>query len=225
MAERSHRESRADLAAYLLGHQDEDERAAFEAELAADAELRAEADELEPVVEALDRVDAAQLPSAPPPVPPADLVDRTVERVGWVAAADASKRRTARRRRILAGIAAGVVAATIVAFLVLAGGDTGSDDGRVEFALAPEGVAASYALEETPSGTRVTLYVDGLDPDASYWLWLTDDEGNRRDAGIWKGDPAGEPVVFDTEVAMDDADRVWVTDDFAGDSVVLDDLR
>jgi anti-sigma-K factor RskA len=224
MTDRSHRESRADLAAYLLGHQDPEEQAAFEAQMAADPELRAEAQELEPVVEALDLVDPDRLPSAPPPVPPADLVDRTVQRVGWVAAADASQRRRNRRWRILAGVAAvGVAAAAIVGVLVLP--DGGGGDHREEFALAPEGVEAAYELEPTADGTRVTLYVDGLEQDATYWLWLTDDDGNRRDAGVWHGDPGGQPVTFDTEIAMDDADRVWVTDDAAGNSVVLDELR
>src|SRR5262245_10616191 len=172
MTDGAHREARAELAAYILGHLDEAERAAFEARMADDPELRVEAAELAPVVDALGLVDADRLPSAPPPVPPPDLIDRTVQRVGWEAAAAASKRRTARRRRVLAGIAAGVVAVVAAGALVFTLGGDDPDDGRTEFALAPSGVEAAYALDETEDGTRVTLFVDGLDSDATYWLWL-----------------------------------------------------
>jgi hypothetical protein len=225
MSDRPPREALGDLAAHLLGHHTDAERHAFEARLAHDPELQAEVEELAPVVRALGRVDPDQLPATPPALP-ADLVDRTVQRVGWVAAAAASQRRSARRRRILAGVAAGVVAAAIVALIV---GSTVLDDGdgggtRTEFALAPDGVDAAYEVVGTPEGTEVTLWIDGLDPDAVYWLWLTADDGTRHAAGIWDGDPGGEPVVFETDVPMDDADRVWVTDDREGNSIVLDEL-
>jgi hypothetical protein len=194
-------------------------------------------DDLLAVGRLLTRVDPARA-AAGDPEPPPGLADAVVAAVAAARAADAAAAETdgwveappkqavpgsARARAAARWWAAGGVvaaaAAIVVAVLVVGGSDT-DDQEQVAFAVAPEGVEASFSLTESPGGTEIELDVAGM-PAGNYWLWLTDESGVRTSAGTFQGGEDGT-LTFTTRLPTDDAVRIWVTDALDDGDVVLD---
>jgi hypothetical protein len=168
-------------------------------------------DELRRTATALPMVDPDVLRAVP--VPPPHLADRILREVR-----DEARARRRRRRTFVALAAAAVLAivAGVVGVLVASDGAT---DQR-EFAVEEPGVDATFSLAPNDEGTAVRLEHEGLDPEDVYWLWLTDESGERVSAGTFHGSTDRSTLVLQSAMPADQAVRIWVTD--ADDGVVLD---
>jgi anti-sigma factor RsiW len=206
---------RADLAARALGHLEPEADAALDAHLDGCAACRAELAELRAIADAVALADPAELD--PAPVDP-HLGERVVARVAREAAAV----RRRRRRRVAAAVtaaAAVVVAVAVAVGLVVDGPGSGGEAPVVELAGPGEAVG-SARLVARAWGTEVVLEVSGLDDGDVYWVWLTDDDGERVGAGTLVGTGERAEAVLASAVPADAARRIWVTDE--ADRVVLD---
>jgi anti-sigma-K factor RskA len=184
------------LSDYLLGELDDGQRAAFEAELARDPALAAEAERLRPVVTRLETLDAAAWdpPEAPALAPlPRQAPDRPPSR--W------------RRAFVLRPLVAGALAALLLALGVGAGlllGDGGDDDGAVRgqvLALDPVeplGGAAHGTATISARDGRADVQVRGLKPSADgdfYELWLLNSPDDLVSLGSFRVPASGEVDV------------------------------
>ena len=212
---------------YLLGELDPAERAAFEAELREDPQLRAETERLAPVIARLEGLEPAaweQLPPLPalPPLPGEDDVPapRPARTPWW--------RRTLALRPLPAAALASVLLALGVAAGVLVAGDGSGGDavsaGDV-VVLAPlegqdpgaEGTATLASAQD-----RATVRLRGLppsEPGQFYELWLlntVDDmvaigsfsvpESGEIDVTVPLPGDAGRFAALDLSVEPDDGD-------------------
>ena len=214
------------LSGYLLGELDPAERAAFEAELREDPQLRAETERLAPVIARLEGLEPAaweQLPPLPalPPLPVDDEAPATrPARTPWW-------RRSFALRPLPAAALASVLLALGVAGGLLFGG--GDGDGGVSagdvVVLAPlegqdagaEGTATLASAED-----RATVRLRGLppsEPGQFYELWLlntVDDmvaigsfsvpESGEIDVTVPLPGDAGRFAALDLSVEPDDGD-------------------
>jgi anti-sigma-K factor RskA len=186
----------SDAAAYLLGELDAEQRAAFEAALAADPALRAEVERLRPVVGRLDALPGEAWEDVEPPplaVPPSPA---------------AAPRERRRRRLVLRPVFAALAAAALLAGGVAIG--IAVDDGggssapvvaRAPLPLAPlgEGAAHGRALV-ADAGTRphVTLRLGGLPRSRAgefYEVWLMDADGPLIALGSFRVGADGRATV------------------------------
>lgn len=202
---------RGDLAVRALGVVDVERDAALDAHLDGCPDCRAELDDLRAVSDVLTSADPDRL-SAPPPDP--RLGERVVARI---AAAERGRRRR-RWTRVAAGAAA---AAVLVVVAIVATTATDGDDDVVRVELAGQ-LNGDAALEPHDWGTEVTLEVRGMDRDEVYWLWLSDDDGDRVVAGTLTGVDGTATAVLTSALPLDEARRIWMTDE--DDAVVLDAL-
>jgi anti-sigma-K factor RskA len=184
------------LSDYLLGELEGAERQRFEAELARDPALAAEAERLRPVITRLESLDpsAWELPEAPP-----------LPRIAPPASAAAPERRPAwwRRALVVRPLAAATLAVVLLALGVGAGlllggggGDDGADGGRV-IALDPVeplgGDASGTATISAKDG-RATVKVRGLEPSAQgdfYELWLLNSPDDLVSLGSFRVPASG----------------------------------
>jgi hypothetical protein len=90
----------------------------------------------------------------------------------------------------------------------------------VGFPVGAAGVEATATMHAREFGTEIELHVSGLDDGRWYWLWLTGDDGRRVTAGTFRGGEGRIEVSMTAAIALDDARRVWLTDD--GEAIVLD---
>ena len=60
----------------------------------------------------------------------------------------------------------------------------------------------------------------GLDPNGVYWMWVADQNGERFTAGTFRGAPKDHMIRMQSALPMNEAVRVWCTDD--KQDVVLD---
>lgn len=184
------------LSDYLLGELDGAERERFEAELARDPALAAEAERLRPVVTRLESLDPAMWdPPAAPALSPLPARE------------DAPQPRPARRRRALVlrplvagGLAVVLLALGVGAGLLLGGDDDGAAPGRV-LALDPVeplgGDASGTATLSTQDG-RATVEVRGLEPSARgdfYELWLLNSPDDLVSLGSFRVPASGAADV------------------------------
>ena len=123
------------------------------------------------------------------------------------------------RRRLTTALAAAaaIVLLALAAVLIL---DRDADPSLETFSDAAPGVEGSFALQGNGQGTAVIFEHQGLDPDETYWLWLTDDSGRRVSAGTFHGAAGTTRMTLQSALPEDDAVRIWVTD--TADDVVLD---
>jgi anti-sigma-K factor RskA len=183
---------------YLLGELPPEQRAAFEAELADDAALRAEVERLVPVVTRLEAMDPAawEEPAALPPLPPlrAAAAPRRERSPWW--------RRTLALRPLPATALAAVLLGLGVAAGVLLGGDgTGSGDedaaGRV-VALAPvkpgdAGAEGTATLASAGDTAPVRLeHLPPSEPGQFYELWLLNTVDDMVSLGSFSVPPSGK---------------------------------
>ena len=116
--------------------------------------------------------------------------------------------------------AAAVIAAALgIGGLLVANLGDDAETTTVEFP-ATDGVTAHADLRGSAHGTEVRLEASGLEADAVYWLWLTDDGGERVGAGTFRGADDEVAVTLTGALSLADTVRIWVTDE--ADSVVLD---
>ena len=208
------REMRAALGAAALTGRDGADDIALRAHLDGCADCRAELRELTSVARALPRADPSRLEQAAPQPPPA-LAQRVLD---GVARRRRQRQDRVRRRAVLGVAAAFVAAAVIVATLLFL--PSGPDGTKVAFPRAAGGVTAHATLRSNSAGTVVSFHVEGLHEGAYYWLWLTDEDGQRVGAGTFRGTPKGIDLTMTAAVALRDARRIWVTDN--SKAIVLD---
>jgi anti-sigma factor RsiW len=211
------RDLRGALGAAALGGGDPADDIALRAHLDGCAECRAELRELTLVARALAAVGVEAL-DAPPAEPSGTLGPRVLARL-------AQERDTVRSRRVRrAFVGAGAlatVAAAVVA-LVLAVGTGGGPDGTRVVLPGVGGVRASATaiLRADEAGTEVEMTVTGLDRGDYYWLWVTDEDGDRLPAGTFRGSDHPLDMRLTAALPLEKARRIWVTD--GNDKVVLD---
>jgi hypothetical protein len=211
MATEACREWRGEVAALALGREDAHASRA-QAHIDGCPACRDELADLRRTAGLLALADPAHL--AVEPAPPADLATRILRQVR---SEGARARRVRRRRRTVVTFAA-AACALLVAGLIVVRAD--GDDDLQAFTKAAPGVDGTFGLDANGQGTAVRLTHRGLDPDEVYWLWLTDDSGRRVSAGTFRGASDGDELVLQSALPLDDAVRVWVTDE--QDTVVLD---
>jgi anti-sigma-K factor RskA len=204
---------RDQLSDYLLGELEGEERARFEAALAADPALAAEVERLRPVVTRLATLEpaawepAGDLPPLPPLRPTSDDAPASAvaqPRPRWW------QRSLMLRPFPAAALAAVLLALGVVTGTLLAGG--GADDasgGRV-IALAPVeplGGQATGTARFAASGERATVKLSGLPPSEEgefYELWLLNAPDDLVSLGSFSVPASGEidvtvPVPGDAE--------------------------
>lgn len=209
------RASRPELAALALGRLDAGEQVALLAHLDGCAACRELLTELRDSVAALGHASLAHLDTDH--VPAADLLDRITTQ----ASIERASRRRHRRRRLTRAVlgAAAAVAFALVGFLVVA--RDGTDAPRLQpFAVAPAGADVRFGLAPNEQGTEIVLQQRGLDPNGVYWMWITDQRGERFTAGTFRGAPRDHRIRMQSALAMNEAVRVWCTD--GNQDVVLD---
>jgi hypothetical protein len=190
-----HRYWREMLGAFVLGDLDEEQRAALQAHLDGCDQCRAELAELRPVVAALAEVVNPGLFETEEPRPPADLLERTLSRVGQARRTEDELRRKRRNRLIRRAAFAAVAVALLVAIglFALVPKITGPPLEPVAFSEAPAGVEAEANLIDHTWGTETILVVSGLEDGETYRLTLRDEDGEAVPSGAFIG--TGEQPV------------------------------
>jgi hypothetical protein len=208
------RQWRGPLAVRALGLADPAHAVGLDAHLDGCADCRSELDDLTAVADAVALADPERLgevPVAPP------LADRIVAEVSREAAYD---RRKARRRLVLA-VAAVLAVLALLATSLMAVSGNGDDGGTEPIRLAGgPGIAGTAELTSQAWGTEVALEVSGLEDGAVYWLWLSDEDGERSTAGTFSGTSGPTSFYLASALPLRDARRIWMTDE--DDEVVLD---
>jgi hypothetical protein len=171
--------------------------------------------ELEELLAAADALALAEVQHLDRPETPPSLADQIVERV----AEEAAAARRGRRRRLAAAVTA-VAAAIVVAIAVIASSLGGGATATPVELAGDDGVSGTAILTPRAWGTEVTLDVSGLDEGEVYWLWLTDEDGDRVVAGSLTGTSGPARAVLASALPTAEARRIWMTDD--ADQVVLD---
>lgn len=198
------------LGAYALGHLATDERVALEAHLDGCAACTEELDDLRPVAHALASADPAHLGARPSP--PAGLADRVTARIR-------DERKGQKRRRWRMGLAA-AAAVAIVAVTTLAVSNAMRPDRRSNsevfaFPVLPAGVQATaflYPPEEGTPGIEVWLEVEGLEPGATYSVWVERaSTGERIRCGSFKAVSGEAHIVLPSDVEREDTGAVGVS--------------
>jgi hypothetical protein len=153
--------------------------------------------------------------SAPAEPSPA-LVGRILSQVDR----ERGARRNRRSRRVAAGVSAFVAAAAAVIAVVLFVGTGDSSPGTQVVMPGSNGATASATLHPASSGTEIDMTVAGLKPGHYYWLWLTGEDHDRLGAGTFKGTRGESELRLMAALPLDEAERIWVTDE--DKQVVLD---
>lgn len=197
-----HRYWREMLGAYVLGELDEEQRTALQAHLDGCEQCRAELAELRPLVGALDEVDP-RLFETEEPLPPADLLERTLSRVEQARRTEDELQRKRRNRLIRRSAFATVAAALLVAIGVFAllPKITGPPLEPVAFSEAPPGVEAEASLIDHTWGTETILVVSGLEDGETYRLTLRDEDGEAVPSGAFIG-TGDQPVECRMNAAL-----------------------
>lgn len=199
--------------AYLLGELSAEDRERFDADLAADAGLRATVEELKPVVSRLESMpdEAWNLPE-PPPLDLARATASAAEEPPLPereAAFEAARRQPRRRSGWLriAGFIASGAALLLVGFLI---GNGTREEGSPGPSVEPGPALALDRLGEAPDsaagevrmvsseGDQMRLDVAGLKPSADgefYELWLLGKDGDLISLGSFKVGEGGDRTV------------------------------
>jgi len=214
MASDACREMRAALGAAALAGRDGADDVALRAHLDGCADCRAELRDLTSVARALPLPNPSRLEHAAPQPSPA-LAQRVLDDV---ARHRMQRRHRVGRRAVLGAAAACVAAAAVWAAVLLVPGGSGGTD--VPFPQTAGGVAAHATLRSNSAGTVVSFHVQGLHEGSYYWLWLTDEDGQRVAAGTFRGTSRPVDLTMTAAVPLRDARRIWVTD--KSNAVVFD---
>jgi Anti-sigma-K factor rskA len=207
------RAMRGELAAVALDRADEPTRLHVRAHVDSCAECREALDELSVTARALPAASLEHLQNDA--VPSSDLVERIARSVR-------TERRAAERsrRRRVASTVLGAAAALVIALFGVVVWRADDAPALQSFAVAPVGASAAFGLSENDQGTQILLRHHGLDPNRVYWMWLTDAEGQRYNAGSFRGTMKDETIKLQSALPLEQTVRVWCTD--AETDVVLD---
>jgi hypothetical protein len=198
------------IAAWCVAQLGPDEEVVLVAHLRVCPACRADADSLLAVA----AVSLGAAPGALPwhlavdEAPPTDLADRIV-------AAMVRERRL--RWPVTAAIGAALAAIVVVVGVVAlrAGGRAVPDGEAVVFPVHPPGVTARAVVVPEARGSLVSLTATGLEPDITYALWLTAQEGGYADrvpAGTFRPDRDGRVRVrLRSALPSAEVTRVWAT--------------
>jgi hypothetical protein len=191
------------LGSYALGHLSDEERQEVEARLVTSMRLRADLDEIRPVVVALPRT--GRTVTATLEAPPPDLEDRIFARIASERGTQTSDLDRARAKRQLrrTGIAATAVAAA--AAVIFAVAIVRDDDGPSGTSRPTKLVQLAAATSDVPAtgsgtligfawGTQIRMTISGLEPGQRYRVYLEGPNGERIDAGTFQALP-DRPVV------------------------------
>lgn len=191
-----------DLGPYLLGGLPADEQAEVARAVRDCPVCLLEVNQLRRVVEVLDRARPDEAGKRPATMPHEGLALETVlEDV-------ARHRRLARRRRDVVAVA-GVAAACLLAMAVLVGLPR-EDVTRVP--IAASGLTGQAAMVTADDGTRIDLTVAGLQPNASYGVWLEDEGGHRVPAGSFRPGPEGRTQLeLNAALLLNDCTALGIT--------------
>jgi anti-sigma-K factor RskA len=216
-----------DVAPWLLGALQSDEREAFERHLAACGRCREEVAALRPAVEALPL-------AAPPVAPPPELRDRIMrvvesdaqllEAAGESADRPEAQRRRRPRRRWLGSVGPALAAAAC-ALVVAVGvggyliGDSGSEGGGARVVAAKVSFPAARASVRTEGG-RASLQLANMPPPPAgrvYQVWLKNDGQMPRPTRALFVVRSGTVAI---PGGIADADQVLVTAEPPGGSML-----
>jgi anti-sigma-K factor RskA len=205
-----------DVGAYLLGALSPEERAAFEAELDRNPDLRADVEHLRVAAEALP-ASSAQL--APPPA----LKDRIMAVVNaeaellQAAGPEADRPPEPRRRRAFAwwpAAAAGAAAVVVAALLIAFGGGGGAEDRVITAATG------DAKLIERASGhsTLTAEHLPSPGPGRVYQVWLQRGDETPEPTNALFGVREDGSASVDVPGDIEDVDTVMVTSEPEGGS-------
>lgn len=174
-----------DLACYVLGALDPDEREGLELHLATCVTCRTELAHLSVLPGMLSRISARDA-SGGLPEPEADVL------AGLVARARGHRR--SRRRLLSAAAAVLLVAGGVSAGVALSGPSS-----HAETVTASAGtVHAQVRLESTSAGSRITLRLSGVPTGVECRMVAVSKDGTARDAGTWYASYGGNARVRET---------------------------
>jgi hypothetical protein len=129
-----------------------------------------------------------------------------------------AERRAGRRARWAGAALVGAAAAARVLFVAGLVRDDGPDrvvGQQVAFTVVPEGASASAVIGRDGDGTVVGLQAEGLDPSATFAVWLTPPGGGWADrvpAGTFRPGADGRvDVRLSSALPADRYGRLWVT--------------
>jgi anti-sigma factor RsiW len=203
------RRVRIELAAYASDRLAPTDAASVEGHLASCDACRDELGEIRATLRQLALADTRRI-EQDAPAPPSDLVERILAETRVAAAPPA--RRVVPRLATVAAAAA--LVACVIGWAVLRDRDRdrAPESRAVALAVLEPGARATVALSEADNGTAVDFAAQGLDAGETYWLWLTNAEGERVGAGTAVADRRGR-IAAETTCALPYAEvaRVWVT--------------
>jgi hypothetical protein len=144
------------------------------------------------------------------------LADRVLDTIRAGTAAEAAPLAGRSRARPRARWLAGAAAAVLLVFGVLAfaaRSTPSAPDWQLALRATPEAPGAVADVEgwNGPTGMRVELHVEGLEPsgdDRYYAIWFTSPDGRHVPAGTFRD--SGDVVAW-AGVTRDEFPRVWVT--------------
>ena len=173
------------VGAFTLGTLDPPERARYAAHLDGCADCRAALQEMASLPGLLARLTPAEAAAAP--LAPDEGAYRRL-----VAAADAT-RRTTRRRRLAVGVAAAVLAIGTATAVVAWPEQQAPVTTTVSATAGP--VQGRATVTGTDTGSRVSLALRGVTPGKWCRLVVVDHGGNREVAGSWEVSYSGTATV------------------------------
>lgn len=203
------------LGGYVLGALESEEMDEMRRHLEVCPRCAREARELSGLPRLLDAVEPEDVP---PPVLPAEVEERVLDRFVREGAA---ARRPARRPRVPLAAAAALAAAVLVAVLLVVGLLPGGDDEGAYATAELRGSAGSARAELTvvPEGTRVSLSARGLPAQgAVYELWCVGTDGSWVSGGTFRASADGSAKAeLTAAVRPGDYHRIVLTRYSAGD--------
>jgi predicted anti-sigma-YlaC factor YlaD len=208
------RDYRAALGAAALGGLEPAEQLALQAHLDGCPACRAELRDLSSVAAALPLADPNRLALRPEPA--RDLGARVLDRVAY----ERDRKQKRRRQRVLVAIAAVLAVVLALGAYLSLHNDNGAGEGTRVVFPASAGVSGTATLRARAAGTEVSMHVSGLPAGEYYWLWLSDEKGERVGAGTFRGVADELDVITTAALPLRKTHRIWVTDEDR--KVVLD---
>lgn len=203
------RDQRGRLAVAAIGRLSDGEHAALAAHVEGCRRCRMELDELTATARVLDEVEPSRTGFSARPRPTPWRRHRVMARPR----VEGNARRRPRRWMVAA-----VVALVVVGLLIAVVDPHAGSGERVELA-GPSGVEASAVLEPRRWGTAIRLEVRGLEPGASYRVWLRAPNGARVAAGSFTA-PADGAIDVTTGSALPPTHAIGVGISSGGATVV-----
>jgi putative zinc finger protein len=192
------------LGAYLLDRLTPKERVGLTAHLDGCADCRSELEELRPVAASLSAADPVHIGTRPEP--PAELAERVFANVRAV------RRAHARRRWLVRGMAGLAAASIALSVALVLKPEPKRDREDFAFTVLPAGVVAEATLYHRTAGVEVWIQVEGLQPGATYSVWVERLSGERVRCGTFNSVTGDSHIVLPSTVQRPDTAAVGVSD-------------